>query len=290
MTLFEDFLPNYSLAAAVEYAILEYQKDFGHYWGLDSEFVPEGMDPDDWEEYRRLYGQIERLAVAAKRLVRPRQLPDAHLSMLEVLRREVTARQTEIDTWLESIKDTAPDDLWWELADWLAPRHPADPRTKLDFVQHAMEIHAAREFVDDPAEFAKRMFSLLTFLARDPGGRTAAYLSRVAECYIRGMKPEFAVMCRAVLDAAIQEIVDDDDVLRRLPPEKRSFVGLAARIRYCQECGIFDAGEASAAEHVKVASDNAVHQVPGLEPDPDALLTDLTTALRALERAKRSRT
>src|SRR5690606_29432174 len=103
----------------------------------------------------------------------------------------------------------------------------------------------------------------------NPGEFTSAYLSRVAECYIRDMRPELAVMCRAVLDTAIQQVADDEQVKNIVGAGRRGHVGLERRIEFCRSCGIFDDEVRDAAERVMDAGDKAAHVVPGLERDPD---------------------
>jgi len=87
--VYEDELhrdPTYDFDDALDYPVAQFPIEFAAFWGIDSEFVPEYLDADDWEEYNRLYHLAERLAGAARELLRPRSLPKARLTELEQIR------------------------------------------------------------------------------------------------------------------------------------------------------------------------------------------------------------
>jgi hypothetical protein len=98
---------------------------------------------------------------------------------------------------------------------------------------------------------------------------------RVAECYVREMRPEFAVMCRAVLDSALQEILTDEAVLKRVGGDTAT---LERRIQAAYSVGIFDDSSFKSANVVREAGNTAAHLTPGLETPMDDILVDVTRA------------
>lgn len=282
--LFQGFFPGYDLDDAVEYASREYEEDFAEYWGLDASSPPEHLEFDQWREYKEIHSLAKRLAVAASTLVRPRRLSEDHRTLPGVLQLEAAEREQLVTEALEQLKERVSHGDWWQLWNAFRPTDPSDPRTKRDFLLNCVQIEATKLFPGSPAPMAARMLTLVNFLVRNPGERTRAYLSRVAECYLRGMKTEFAVMCRAVLDTALQDFVSDEEVRRTVGAGRN--VGMERRIECCRAKRVFDVESTNVAKRIKDSGDNAVHLAPGLEPDPDRLLEDLVTILTCIEKGR----
>jgi hypothetical protein len=149
-----------------------------------------------------------------------------------------------------------------------------------------LQLEAARLIPYDPAKMATRIYGLTNYLVQHRDERSTAYLSRLAKCYMLEMRTEFTVMARAVLDAALQEAVDDAEVRATVGAERE--VTLERRIAHFSASGVFSRGVEQAARDVKKAGDDAVHAVPGLEPNPDDTLRKLVAVFEALDAGPQS--
>lgn len=92
-------------------------------------------------------------------------------------------------------------------------------------------------------------------------------------------------MARAVLDAALEEVLRDEEV-RRADRTLRasSRVQLGHRLNHLATYDLLLPGESAAMEAIKVGGDDAIHIAPGMEPKSDTILANLATALGAVER------
>lgn len=127
------------------------------------------------------------------------------------------------------------------------------------------------------------MLRLLNFLMRVENIRTRQYLSRVAECYVRSMRAEFAVMSRAVVQAALEDILSTEQVREILQLPRAQRVGLGNLISAADRVGILSPEAKEACERVKTAGDDAVHTMPDVAADPDDVLADLAKVVAHLE-------
>ena len=118
--------------------------------------------------------------------------------------------------------------------------------------------------MSDLEDKAQRVVDLLAVLLEDqPSGRAAAYLQRVARCYIEGLDPECLVMCRAVLDSVFEEAVSTADVKGILPSERiKGSVQLAHRIEAAERLGRINKSVAQLAKTIKDAGNDAIHSIP----------------------------
>src|SRR5207244_9256240 len=132
-----------------------------------------------------------------------------------------------------------------------------------------------------------RLQSLLNYLVTAHNGRTNAFLAHVARCYCLDYRTELAVMCRAVLDTALQDLAPDERVRAKLGGRPGDRVGLSRRLEYIDSLGLIRDDHLQAMRRIKRAGDDAVHVAPGLEPEPDALVADLLVALTAIEESNR---
>jgi hypothetical protein len=106
-------------------------------------------------------------------------------------------------------------------------------------VEPQIRLDLARSQLSNMEDKAQRVVDLLAVMLEDqPSGRAAAYLQRVARCYIEGLDPECLVMCRAVLDSVFEEAVSTADVKGILPSERiGGSVQLAHRIEAAERLG-----------------------------------------------------
>jgi hypothetical protein len=288
MGRYEDTIANnsrFSLDDAFDDAESDYRDDFMDYWGFESQAPPTDLDHDDWLEYRKIYGLATQIAEAASTLLQRKGLGTDRLALPQLLAQEAAGTQEEVTKFLAAVKQHQPD-AWAKAYQLLLPYHPADPRTKYNVFRNTLQLEAARLFPSWPGKLADRLQVLVAYLVRYPNARTASYLARVATCYVREMRPEFAVMARAVLDTALEEFVEDATV-RELVGANRH-VGLERRIEYCSATGVFDKDATAAATLVREAGDDAIHTAPGLEPDLESLLAALVTTLTSIEKSRKN--
>jgi len=77
-----------------------------------------------------------------------------------------------------------------------------------------------------------RLLAILPLLLDKPVNRfTENYLSRVAQLHVWGFEPEVHVMCRAVLDSALQELMPADRVREALGWKDSAEISLGARVQ-----------------------------------------------------------
>lgn len=285
MGFFEDIIrdnPAFSLEDALYVIWDDYPADFSAYWGLDDREPPDHLDEDDWREYQRLDRLVTRLANGAHLLVRPVKTPDADLSLHEWLKEEAGLAEEQWERWLDEWRQSLAEDQWWQLFRLSRPSAPGDPRLKKRFMHARMETEAERLYPYSPGKMASRLFRLLQHVVLKPGQKTREYLPRLAECYVRGMDIELAVMARTVLDAALQDEYSDEDVRNEVGAGKD--VVLERRIQCAASAGPFRPRNIlDAADRIRKTGNRAAHADLSVAVDADSLLEDVTTCLEALD-------
>lgn len=260
-----------------------YPNDFEAFWGLRSEACPEYLEADDWEEYRRLYQLATKLGQGVVRLVRPRRLPERALTGLGELRREADHDEQLLRDVLEKVRDHGAEDLAEQIRDLIVYGTVGGARAKATFFDNAMQIVAHEHFGYDLDGYAERMIQLVGHLTRTENSRTQAFLARVAECYIRGMDPEFAVMARAVMQSALERVLPEEDARNLVREHEGGRLGLAGHIDAAITAGMVDDEVHEAMKRIKDAGDDAAHALPQLAPRASILIEDLSNVLRHLE-------
>jgi uncharacterized protein DUF4145 len=286
MSVFEDFFPAnplYSLDNAYSDASTWYDEDFEFFWGLGATEPPADWEYDQWQALRARQFLAQKLAKGAATLVRPQRLADKHVTSLRLLNREAATREQELDEVLAKIKEILGGDVPFRVYEVVYGHHLDDPRTQLGFFHNCLQLEADKHFGTSPGRMADRMMPLIDLMIRQPGEFTREYLARVAACYIRDMQPEFAVMARAALDSAIQEVIDDDDVLRTVGGDRAD---LERRIHACRTKSWLTAEEERSATAVRKAGNDAIHVAPGMAPNSSDVLGHLSKVLAALDRVK----
>lgn len=95
-----------------------------------------------------------------------------------------------------------------------------------------MEMLLLEEGASRTMDAYDRLLSILPVLLGRPVNRfTENYLSRVAQLHIWGFDPEVHVMCRAVLDSALQELLPADKVRSALRRKDSAEISLGARVQ-----------------------------------------------------------
>lgn len=277
--------PVYSLYDAWDEAFYEYQDDFLGYWGVEENEPPDHLNWDQWRRYQDRYWLSQKLARGAYNLVRPGRLPERKRTLPEELRREADEWQGKVDEFIDQLKEELEEDDWRELRQAVRPGAPSDPRTQHKFLRNCLEIEAVELWGINPRKMAERMGDLLHYLIEDTGPQVRGYLSRVAECYVRGMETEFAVMCRAVLEAALEGVIpaeklSDSDVIEVRYNENLS---LKKHIDCAEKVGVLEPEARAKAGNIRRIGNDAVHEGPEIDFDSASLLEDLVFVVRGIE-------
>lgn len=238
------FEPESYLTDALAVFAQTWVSDFRRHFDLDQVEPPDTRDPGDWATLVLLDEFAKGLAEAAKSLDRTKGDAGA---VIERLRHE----------------------------------HHLDLAANRFFVQ-ALEAHLAEDLEDELYHMVRRSLRLAEFLVAISHERARAYLSRVGACYLRGLDTETIVMCGAVLDAALQEEFDDDDV-RASGVRCGRYVSMGNRIEFAQRTGRFSKKIADQAFRIASDRNTAVHVAPGASRVPDEVMEGLVGVLSALE-------
>lgn len=212
-------------------------------YGLDADRAPEGVDVKSWELAKAL-DQLAARIVSASRTLDPAFGNPGQV--LDQLRQQYG---------LDLIKNEV-------------------------FVQ-AIEIHLVEELEDELDRMRRRALELVRHLVSVTSERARAYLARVGACYSRGMATETVVMSGAVLDAALQEAVADEDV-RAAGVRCGKYVSMGNRIEYMRSTGRWNEAVTATAFRLAHARNNAIHTTPDLERDVEAVIGELVVCLNAL--------
>ena len=214
--------------------------EFRKTWGLDATAPPSGMDRLNWE-FIKICDQIAAQIVAASRtLERNRSNLDERLNIL----RDGLGLDLEQDT----------------------------------FFAHLLEAHLAGDLDDELNRMRRRALKLVRYLVDVKSERVRSYLARVGACFLRGLKTETVVMCGAVIDAALQESLDDKDV-RKLVIRYGRYVSFGNRIEFMGKSGRWDKNTVTIAFRLADERNKAIHTAPELARGVDEVMEDLVLLL-----------
>lgn len=272
----------YSLADALRDAEDDFRQDFIEYWGLESPAPPDGVELDEWRDLRKLYGLAKQVAGVAATLVRQKGLGPQRLAEPAAIAEEARAFQARVDNVLGLVREQLGPGAWSKAYWNLLPQVPTDPRTRHGVFQNSLEFETSSLFLPQLDVVVGRLQALLKYIVATGNDRTRAYLARVARCYCLDHRPELAVMCRAVLDTALQDIAPDEAVRAKLGGKPSERVGLSKRLEFVDANDLIQGPSREAMARLKKAGDDAVHVAPGLEPEPEVLIGDLVSALTAI--------
>jgi hypothetical protein len=275
--------PGFTLGAALEFTESDFREDFADVWHLDADFPPEGMDHDDWLACRRVYGMARQVADVAMLLVRRKGIGPQRLAVGEQLHAEARAHDRHLDELLEAVRPHLEPKDFARVQAQLDRPSADDPRSRRGIFVNTLQLAARSIFPPTLDEVALRIETLVKYAVGAQNERTNAFLGRVATCYCLGLRTELAVMARAVLDTALQEVVPDEPVRQALGLPKRERVGLSSRLRCIDAFDLIRGDARHAMDRLKRAGDDAVHTSPGLEPQPDSIMRDLLAALSAAD-------
>jgi hypothetical protein len=165
---------------------------------------------------------------------------------------------------------------------------------KQPIVRDCLAISLALEAVDTLLPTAEdRVAELVALIAsRTMSSRASAYLERATTLHLWGFDPECVIMCRSVLDAALSSRLATLVAQDEPPPNLDRLIALAGAE------GILPGYQPAAnrrgwsarkgsliedAEHIRLAGNRLLHELPHLTVAPKAL-TDSATAVRTLAR------
>jgi len=214
--------------------------DFRETWGLDATVPPNGMERLNWE-FSKVCDQIAAQIVAASRtLERNRSNLDERLNILR---------------------------------DKLGLNLEQDP-----FFVHLLESHLAEDLEDELDRMRLRALNLVRYLVDVESERVRSFLARVGACYLRGLKTETVVMCGSVIDAALQEALDEKEV-RSSGIRCGRYVSFGNRIEFMGQSGRWDQNTANVAFRLAEERNNAIHTAPELARSLEEVMEDLVLLL-----------
>ncbi len=214
-------------------------EEFRKTWGLDASAPPNGMEHLDWE-LAKVCDQIAAKIVAASRT-----LERNHDNLDELL----NTLHDKLGVGLE--QDT--------------------------FFAQLLEAHIVGDLEDELSRMRLRALKLVRYLVDVRSERVRAYLVRVGACFMRGLRTETVVMCGAVIDAALQEFLDDKEVRASIRCGK--YVLLGHRIKFMCQSGRWDEDTVKIALGLADERNNAIHTAPELARGVDEVMADLVLLL-----------
>lgn len=193
-------------------------RDFGERieFGADSELIKGGMDPADWtymeavrDEVYRFFGQKfsqERVSVA------PTENTEDLFRRLDAIQRPDGSKfaASYLQMWKGVLGRPSPEH---------APGVLSGPQVEVLEQRYLAEILGKLEKVIARACRLQRLD-----LSRIPRRDARIYFEEAHRCYLYGFSIACAVMCRAILESALKEMIDPNEELRPKKEEKGSHV------------------------------------------------------------------
>jgi hypothetical protein len=281
--------PYWTFDNAMDVPATDFPIAWKDYWGIGDAYAPDHLDPDEWQTANQMHDIARRICAVAASLQGglPEQLRTLPPVLGEESRSEQERRQ-ELATLLRekmSAEQLESPDLY-QVIRWLEwEEGPAEGKEKL--FRTAVEIYAYQEFGCSPGTIGFRVLKLLDYIVRASGERTREYLRRVAACYIRDMPPEMAVMSRSVIEAALQFPEVEERIEFILKTKGKRHPSLIDWIDSATDLGVLDPDGRVAADLIKNAGDDAVHNVPQGIPDSSVILLNLNRVLSQIDRHRR---
>jgi hypothetical protein len=222
------FDPNVSLSVALSVIAKSWKEDFREYWALDATEPPEGVAHEDWQ-HRKVVSWLARVFVrSAKSLDQSEGDPVEFLMLFD--------------------------------------RHEGIDLLEDAFLAECIQLELADDLDDELENMAERTLQLLAYVTRVQSHRARAYLQRVADCYIRGLRTETVVMCGAVLDAALQEHLPKEVIQAEGKQDTRE-PSLGDRIHHLRRTRQVSRDVVDKAWRLAHARNAAVHTAPEIPTD-----------------------
>lgn len=155
----------------------------------------------------------------------------------------------------------------------------------LEFVFERVNLLLTEQAVEFAESSQDRWWKLIELVRPiNASKRSRRFLRRVSRCFMYDLQPECAVMCRSVLDAALESEISNDLCSRMLSntPTLRQFT-LADRIEVARKTGRLSFEGAEAARRVQRAGNSVVHEDAAHVDDAYPLIRDVLTLLAELD-------
>lgn len=132
---------------------------------------------------------------------------------------------------------------------------------KADLVQEDLRILLASELIPNTVAMANRCVDISReVLYREPNESVRRFVRRLTRCFIAGYLPECVMLCRAVLENAVTEVVTALQL--RPEPNKDGFVGMSSRLDALRAVGRLSEETRTDAGVVWKRGNTAVHKDP----------------------------
>jgi hypothetical protein len=129
---------------------------------------------------------------------------------------------------------------------------PANPYHGIP--KRGLELAAAEQFIDTlPRTISRAEEIIWAALDAHPSPKVSAYMRRLGRCYLAGLDAEVVILCRAVLDTALRDVLGDKDT------GPSSFYD---RIELLRKRGALSEGAIAASHQIRIRGNKAVHEEP----------------------------
>lgn len=239
MTSYE---PEGNLAGSLSTLIEIYEADFEEYWGLRDEAALRDVADEDLALARALDSFGKKLLAGLHELR---------------LRPELVEPLTH-----------------WRPGD--SPLRTAHEFSSYQIAYDRLEIELATQSVELLFGARKRLFKLLILLSDfAPTERALAYLDRVTRLYLWGFDAEVPILCRATLEAALEERVSENELSSLGMKRGRFGFSVHQYIEAGVQLGILTVEGQALANDIRSSGNAAAHAAPGLSVDSFELVGKL---------------
>ena len=257
----------------------EFEVGWKEHWGIGHEFAPSSIDPDMWEDANRFFADANRICEILYTST-GRQPPPALRELRDKLEEDTDREIGEWNEEFENIEALVGESARVELEEkhW---NKDLEAPMRLALFDTSMQIFAYKYFGTHAGDLAARAVELVRSMIRVKGEAARQYLGRVAVCYVHDMRPELAVMARAVMEAALRACVDETTVSAR----GKRHPTLIDWVEAARTNEILPHEAYEAALRVKRGGDDGIHNIPQQAPERQVTLAQLITVLEAIDDA-----
>ena len=116
------------------------------------------------------------------------------------------------------------------------------------------EIAAARQLIEALPRAQSRASAIVwSALDAQPSPRVRAYMRRLGRCYVFGFDAEVVILCRAILDVALRDVLGDED---------SGPTNIYGRIELLRQREDLSPDLITAAHEIRLRGNRAVHEEP----------------------------
>lgn len=245
----ETYWPEHSLADLLDLHVQNYETDFRAYWQLDASEAPDGMSAEEWELVRLL----DRVGAKSMAVARELRVPSELAALL---------------------KERRP---------WDRPEIAAKELLRYNVAVDRAEIELGGEAVGRLAVGKDRLL-LAHYFVQGHGlsARACAFVDRMVQCFIWSFDAELTIMARAVIEAALEEAIDEADLAKLGLKKGRHGFAFWQYRDAAVKLGILNESTLESVDEIRAAGNDAVHASPGLHPPAIRTLATVVHVLGAL--------